>query len=345
MTHDKYIQRCFQLAALGRGMVAPNPLVGAVLVFENRIIGEGYHAKYGEAHAEVNCINSVEESERKLISSSTLYVSLEPCNHFGKTPPCSDLIIASKIKRVVISVTDPFDQVQGAGIAKLRAAGVEVITGVLEKQGLDLIAPFYIYHTQKRPYIILKWAQTADGSIGSGTDERLKISAAETDILVHRWRSEVAAIAVGTNTALHDNPQLNTRLWPGINPVRILIDRELKVNADYNILDGSHQTVVMNASRIGEEGNNRFVKISDWNSVDAMLKSWHELGFQSVLIEGGAALLTSFIRSGKYDEVRVITNSKLHFINGLKAPEMPVMTPTSVKKIGTDIIQYFHHTT
>ena len=234
--------RCLQLAQLGAGNVAPNPMVGAVLVYEEKIIGEGYHRKYGEAHAEVNCINSVKESNRELIEKSTLYVSLEPCSHYGKTPPCSDLIIQNKIKKVVIGCQDIYKEVSGKGILKLRNAGVEVISGVLEKESVDLNKRFFTFHQKFRPYIILKWAQTANTKIGS-TNERILISNEYTNRLVHKWRSEEAAVLVGTNTAVQDDPFLTTRLWKGKNPVRIVIDKELKLPPSLNIFDTNSQTI------------------------------------------------------------------------------------------------------
>src|SRR5258706_4656586 len=243
--------RCLQLAAPGAGYVAPNPMVGAVLVHNGRIIGEGYHQHYGEAHAEVNCINQAALSGLiDTIPESTLVVSLEPCTHFGKTPPCADLIIKHKIPKVVIGCRDPFGEVNGKGIEKLKAAGIEVEQGVLEKECIDLNKRFFVFHTQHRPYIILKWAETADGFIApslpaapsinlwrpmegrieeDSTSRRLLISNEYTDRVVHKWRSEEAAILVGTNTVENDNPELTTRLWPGNSPVRLVVDMNLRL--------------------------------------------------------------------------------------------------------------------
>jgi diaminohydroxyphosphoribosylaminopyrimidine deaminase / 5-amino-6-(5-phosphoribosylamino)uracil reductase len=284
------MQRCLELAKKGAGYVAPNPMVGAVLVHEDKIIGEGWHQQYGEAHAEVNCIASVKEEDRSLIAQSTMYVSLEPCAHFGKTPPCVDLIVQHKVPKVIIGCRDPFEEVNGKGIEKLRAAGVEVIAGVLENECKELNKRFFTYHTKQRPYIILKWAQTADGKIASlnpsegrtsdsdkteidyssqiihqnkttsviaeagspplegreAAVERLLISNEYSNRLVHKWRSEEAAILVGTNTALLDDPELTTRLWPGPSPVRLVLDRDLKLPSSLKIFNQEVKTIIFN---------------------------------------------------------------------------------------------------
>ena len=241
------MQRCLQLAAMGAGHTAPNPMVGAVLVYADRVIGEGFHRQYGGPHAEVNCINSVTKDDLPLLAKSTLYVSMEPCSHFGKTPPCTDLIIEKKIPTVVIACRDGYHKVNGKGIEKLRAAGINVIVGILEREALELNKRFFTFHQHQRPYIILKWAQSKDGKVAplnlpagrqvphSGGNleqskgKRLLISNEVTDRLVHKWRSEEAAILVGTNTALQDDPALTTRFWPGRDPVRLVIEMELKL--------------------------------------------------------------------------------------------------------------------
>ncbi|MFI5128490.1 MAG: bifunctional diaminohydroxyphosphoribosylaminopyrimidine deaminase/5-amino-6-(5-phosphoribosylamino)uracil reductase RibD, partial [Chitinophagales bacterium] len=249
--------RCLELAKLGAGQVAPNPMVGAVLVHDDRIIGEGYHQKYGEAHAEVNCIGQAALSGlTDAISQSTLYVSLEPCSHFGKTPPCTDLIIKHKIPKVVIGCRDPFKEVNGKGIEKLIAAGIEVQQGVLEKECIDLNKRFLTFHTQHRPYIILKWAETADGFMAppapqggireESVRQRLLISNEYTNRLVHRWRSEEAAILVGTNTIENDDPELTTRLWPGHSPVRLIVDMNLRLPSSLKVFNGQEETIIFN---------------------------------------------------------------------------------------------------
>src|SRR5688572_28268213 len=240
MNHAVYMRRCLELAKSGCGNVAPNPMVGALLLHNDRVIGEGYHQKYGDAHAEVNCIDSVAESDKKLISSSLLYVSLEPCAHFGKTPPCADLIIQHKIPTVIIGCRDPFKEVDGKGIEKLKAAGVRTETGILEEDCKKLNKRFFSFHTKHRPYVILRWAQTADGFIAATNHppgkrplkesaekkERLHISNEYSNRLVHKWRSEEAAILIGTNTALLDDSELTTRLWPGRSPIRLILDMD-----------------------------------------------------------------------------------------------------------------------
>src|SRR5437868_6012424 len=230
------MHRCLELAKLAAGNVAPNPMVGAVLVHEEKIISEGYHKQFGEPHAEVNCINNVKEEDKHLIEKSTLYVSLEPCSHFGKTPPCTDLIIKNKIPKVVIGCVDIYKEVHGRGIKKLQDAEVEVVTGILEKECIELNKRFFTFHEKYRPYIILKWAESANGKIGIDT-ERVLISNEYSDRLVHKWRSEEAAILIGTNTALKDDPSLTTRLWQGNNPVRLVIDMDLRLPSHLKIFN------------------------------------------------------------------------------------------------------------
>ena len=335
--------RCIQLAKLGAGNVAPNPTVGAVLVFENKIIGEGYHQKYGEAHAEVNCINNVDEKDKSLIQKSTLYVSLEPCAHHGKTPPCADLIIKNKIKKVVIGCQDIYKEVAGKGIEKLQNAGIEVITGILEKECKDLNKRFFTFHQKQRPYIILKWAQSANGKIGSNNNERILISNDYSNGLVHNWRAEEAAILVGTNTALKDNPSLTTRLWKGNNPVRIVIDKELKLPSGSKLFSKETNTVIFNFVKNTVEENLNFVKILKENFLQEMLFSLYRLNIQSVLVEGGAKTLQYFIDAGFWDEARVITNEKMVIENGIAAPEMKNFLFVNQARYFSDVINYYEN--
>ena len=322
MTRDEqYMSRCLQLAKLGAGYVAPNPLVGAVLVYEDKIIGEGYHQKYGEEHAEVSCIKNVREENKFLIEKSTLYVSLEPCSHYGKTPPCTDLIIKNKIKKVIIGCKDIYKEVAGTGIQKLTNAGVEVITGILENECIQLNKRFFTFHQKFRPYIILKWAQTANGKIGSA-EKRILISNEYSNRLVHKWRSEEAAILVGTNTALQDDPLLTTRLWQGKNAVRIVIDKELKLPLPLNIFNIDANTFIYNLAKNSTEENLVYIKLENESFIDQMLQSLFEMNIQSVMIEGGTKTLQSFIDEGLWDEARVITNEELIIENGIAAPEM-----------------------
>lgn len=342
MTRDEqYMSRCLQLAKLGAGYVAPNPLVGAVLVYEDKIIGEGYHQKYGEAHAEVNCINNVSEENKFLIEKGTLYVSLEPCSHFGKTPPCTDLIIKNKIKKVVIGCKDIYKEVSGTGIQRLQNAGVEVITGILEKECIKLNKRFFTFHQKFRPYIILKWAQTVNGKIGSA-EKRILISNEYSKRLVHKWRSEETAILVGTNTALQDDPLLTTRLWQGKNAVRIVIDKELKLPLSLNLFNTDANTLIYNLAKNSTGENLVYIKLENENFIDQMIQSLFEMNIQSVMIEGGAKTLQSFIDEGLWDEARVITNEELIIENGIAAPEMKDFILESQERYFSDVISYYY---
>lgn len=335
------MHRCIELARNGAGMVAPNPMVGAVLVHDGRIIGEGYHRQYGQAHAEVNCINSVLPADEKLVPFSTLYVSLEPCAHFGKTPPCSDLIIQKKIPVVVIGCRDPFTEVDGKGIEKLQKAGVEVVKGVAEQECQELNKRFITFVTKKRPYIILKWAQTANGKIAGNFDERLLITNEYTNRLVHQWRAEEAAILVGTNTAQLDDPSLTNRLWPGKNPVRLVIDMSLRLPSSLKIFDRQQPTIVFNAVKNEENNNLLYYQINKDQEITRQLAdACYSLGLQSILVEGGSRLLQSFIDMDLWDEARVITNEEMIVKNGLSAPLLDKHSNNS-QKISSDIIHYY----
>ncbi len=336
------MHRCLQLALNGAGNVAPNPMVGAVLVCNDIIIGEGYHQQYGQAHAEVNCFNSVTEQNKPLIEKSTLYVSLEPCSHFGKTPPCADLIITMKIPTVVIGCRDSFEEVDGKGIAKLQATGVEVITGVLEEEAKQLNKRFFTFHQQSRPYIILKWAQSNDNKIANTDFSRVLISNEFTNRLVHLWRSEEAAIMVGTNTALHDNPSLTVRHWTGNNPVRLVIDKNLKIPATHQLLGGNESTIVFNNDKEMEAGKIAYCKIDTTQPITTQVtQKLHQLKIQSVLVEGGAKLLQSFLDAQLWDEARVITNEQLIIGQGIAAPTLSNQLLTATEVYGTDKINYY----
>ena len=336
------MHRCLQLAKLGAGTVAPNPMVGAVLVYKNSIIGEGYHQQYGQAHAEVNCINYVKATDQSLIEKSTLYVSLEPCAHYGKTPPCADLIIKNKIPNVVIGCRDSYTEVDGKGIQKLQQAGIKVVTGILGKDALELNKRFFTFHTKHRPYIILKWAQSADGKIANEDFSAVKISSEITNRLVHKWRSEEAAILIGTNTALHDNPSLTNRLWQGNNPIRLVIDRQIKLPAFLYIFDGAVKTIVFNQVKNEEQPNIIFYKLTAGGDMLAdLLNALHQLNIQSVLVEGGAVLLKSFIDKNYWDEARVITNQQLTIGDGINAPQLKNNSLINTEKIGSDLISFY----
>jgi diaminohydroxyphosphoribosylaminopyrimidine deaminase / 5-amino-6-(5-phosphoribosylamino)uracil reductase len=342
--HEIFMDRCIQLARLGEPWVAPNPMVGAVLVYENRIIGEGWHRKYGDAHAEVNCISSVKEEDATFIEKSTLYVSLEPCAHYGKTPPCSKLIIEKKIPRVVIGCKDPFGLVDGKGIDKLKSAGIDVIVGILEAECRELNKRFFLFFEKFRPYITLKWAQSSDARI-AGVKKRIKISNDQSDRLVHKWRSEEMAILVGTNTALFDDPDLTTRLWPGKNPLRLVLDMGLRLPFSLKLFDGINQTIVFNSLRNEEHVNLRYVRINRNESIPKqMIKVLRELNVQSLLIEGGSQLLQTFIDEGYWDEAKVITNQKLIIGKGIAAPVLKSFQLTNTLQNDSDIIQVFKNT-
>ena len=343
MTDDlKYMHRCIQLAKLGAGYVAPNPMVGAVLVHEGRIIGEGYHEEYGQAHAEVNCINSVAEEDKHLIPASTLYVSLEPCAHYGKTPPCSALIIHQGIPKVVIGCRDPFKEVAGKGIEQLQNAGTDVAVGILENECKDLNKRFLTFHTQHRPYIILKWAQTANGKIATLTDKRLLITNEFTNRLVHKWRSEEMGILVGTNTALLDNPELTNRLWSGRSPVRLIVDMHLRLSPSLKIFDQRQPTIIFNVLRHEENDKIMYYQVTeDVNIVHQILNACYQNNIQSILLEGGAKLLQSFIDEGLWDEARIITNETLCIENGLSAPQLSNYNFSHSENIFSDRINYY----
>lgn len=310
--------RALELATLGRGSVSPNPMVGCVIEHQGRIIGEGWHQRYGEAHAERNAIFSVQPEDEHLLPESTAYVTLEPCSHYGKQPPCANLLIEKGIKRVVCCNDDPNPLVAGQGFTKLRAAGIDVETGLLEEEGLKLNARFFTFIEKKRPYIILKWAEATDGFIGAENGQPVKISGDLSHRLVHRWRSEEDAIMVGTTTARNDNPRLNTRLWTGTNPIRIVVDRNLSLPADLHLFDGSQPTIVYHQS--GQPYQNKSnLTYAVARSIPELLADLYARNIQSVLVEGGAALLRSFMEIGLWDEMRVFrSNTMLH--KGVKAP-------------------------
>ena len=348
------MHRCLQLSLLGKGRVAPNPMVGAVLVHNDIIIGEGYHEEFGGPHAEVNCIASVKEQHQNLIHESTLYVSLEPCAHFGKTPPCADLILEKKIPKVVIGCRDPFVQVDGKGIEKLKAAGVEVELDCLLKECKEINRRFFTYHTEHRPYIILKWAQTLDQKIANEDRSRLLISNGFTNRIVHQWRSEEMGILVGTNTALFDDPELTTRLWPGNNPVRIVVDLHLRLPSKLKLFSSGITTIIFNLHRhtlpfekseaksLYNLGPQYYQVTEDVSLVYQMMNALYRLSMQSVMVEGGARLLQSFIDEGIWDEARIITNEDLSAGPGLPAPVLKNAELTKEEKIFSDMIRTYH---
>ena len=316
MEEEKYMRRCIQLARNGLCNAAPNPMVGAVIVCDGKIIGEGYHVRCGEAHAEVNAIRSVKRS--------TIYVSLEPCSHHGKTPPCADLIIEKQIPRIVIGCQDPFSKVAGRGIQKLKDAGREVIVGVLEDECRHLIKRFITFHTLHRPYITLKWAESADGFIDLCRTEGnpVILSTPLTSMLVHKKRAEHSAILVGTRTAKLDNPSLNVRNWYGRSPIRLVIDRKQSLSPTLHLFDGSVLTLVFTEHFQDALPNVEYLPIDFQQDIlPQIMQILYERGIQSLLVEGGSALLQSFIDAGLWDEAYV-EESPRSLISGVKAPEM-----------------------
>lgn len=324
MTKDeKYIRRCIQLARNGMCNAAPNPMVGAVIVHNDRIIGEGYHARCGEGHAEVNAIRSVKDES--LLQESTIYVSLEPCSHYGKTPPCADLIIRKGIPRVVVGCVDPFSLVSGRGIQKLKDAGIDVKVGVLEAECRQLIKRFVTFNTQQRPYITLKWAESADGFIDINREEGqpVVLSTPITLMYVHKQRAEHHAILVGRRTALLDNPSLTTRNWYGKNPVRLVIDKELTLPTSLKLFDGSAPTWIFTAQDKASTSQGTYFKLDFSRSIlPQILQKLYENKLQALLVEGGSQLLQSFIDEGLWDEIYTEHSAKV-LENGVKGPVIP----------------------
>lgn len=324
---ESYMHRCLQLAALGRGFVSPNPMVGAVVVHNGLIIGEGYHRKYGEPHAEVNAIRSVKD--KSWLKESTIYVSLEPCSHHGKTPPCSQLIIDSGIPRVVVATTDPFPQVSGRGIKMLRDAGIDVELGILESKALELNKEFFCRQINHRPYVYLKWAQTRDGFIDKERNENepktpTPISNDFTKMLVHKSRTEIAAIMIGTNTAIMDNPHLTSRLWYGKNPLRIVLDRTLRIPKDNHLFKDGGRTLIFTENDSinisGYSSNVEFIAVKfDLDIISNILSELNNRKIGSILIEGGKTLLQEFIDKKVWDEA-FIEIANFHFYRGVPAP-------------------------
>jgi diaminohydroxyphosphoribosylaminopyrimidine deaminase/5-amino-6-(5-phosphoribosylamino)uracil reductase len=331
------MRRALELARLGQGYTAPNPLVGCVIVHEDRIIGEGWHQQYGGPHAEVNAIRAV--TEKHLLPGSRLYVTLEPCSHYGKTPPCADLILENKIADVVICTTDPNPLVQGRGIRKLLDAKVKVHVGLLEKEGLELNKYFFTFHHQKRPYITLKWAETADGFIGRQDEVPYWISGPLSRLQTHQWRASQQAILVGTRTAAADNPQLNTREWTGPDPVRVILDRHLSLPGHLKIFDHSQPTLVYNVQKAETQHHLEWVKLPDTaDLLPAILDDLYRRQLQSVLVEGGAALLNSFLQAGLWDEAYVFKSNRKLEAPGLAAPTIPLSRMQHLNHLGADAL-------
>ena len=341
MNHEHYIKRCLEISKLGIGTTRPNPSVGAVLVVDDRIIGEGFTSPYGGNHAEVNAISAVRDSS--LLAIATMYVTLEPCSHFGKTPPCADLIIKSEIKKVVIGCIDSNVLVAGKGIERLQNAGCEVIVGVLEKECKAHHKRFFTFQTKKRPFIILKWAQTLDAYVAPknrAIQAPVWITNEASRQLVHKWRCEEQAILVGTTTVLDDNPRLDVRYWKGEDPVRIVIDKELKIPANLKVYDGSVKTIFINESSTYVKGTIFFEKINFSKPIAIQIcEVLFKHKIQSLIVEGGTKTIQTFIDENLWDEARVFSG-EVHFNDGVNAPKFDVI-PTNKENIKGDILKTY----
>lgn len=332
MTDKLYMTRCLELAEKGKANARPNPMVGAVLVYNNRIIGEGWHRQYGQAHAEVNCLDSVREEDRAFIPLSTMYVNLEPCAHTGKTPPCATRLIKEQVGKVVIANTDTFASVNGKGISMLNEAGIPTQSGKLLQEGRWLNRRFFCFQEKKRPYIILKWAQTKEGYMAPADRSRFAITGKATQQLVHKWRTEEQAILVGNTTAINDNPALTARLWHGQQPLRIVIGSRLSLPTDSHLVNNEAPTWIFNNDKEQHDGNVRFIKADSARLLQQLTEELFANNILSLIVEGGAATLNSFIAAGLWDEARILTgDSSLN--NGIPAP----LLNNSIGAFSTDI--------
>lgn len=342
--HESLMLRCLELASKGKSSVSPNPMVGAVIVYENKIIGEGFHQVFGSSHAEVNAIQNVKD--KSLLKNATLYVNLEPCSHHGKTPPCCNTIVEYGIPRVVVGAGDPNEKVNGRGIEYLKRNNVSVINGVLKEKCEELNRKFYTFHKHKRPYVTLKWAETIDGYIdknrkSSNIKEVNWITTENTKTLVHQWRSEHDAILVGRKTIENDNPSLTVRLVNGNNPLRITIDPHLKLKKDYTVFKDKHPLVVLNEKINDSKGKIKYVKFDKYNMITTLNGFLYQNNIQSILIEGGAKTIDSFIKEGNWDEANVLIGNK-KFNEGKLAPKINT-SPFSTIKHGEDKIINFRN--
>jgi diaminohydroxyphosphoribosylaminopyrimidine deaminase/5-amino-6-(5-phosphoribosylamino)uracil reductase len=333
-----FMRRALQLAEKGRGYVSPNPMVGCVIVHAGKIIGEGWHKEYGGPHAEVHAVNSVEN--QALLSESTVYVTLEPCAHWGKTPPCANLLLEKKVKKVIIAASDSNPLVGGKGIEIVRNGGIEVETGILEKEARWQNRRFFTQIEKQRPYVILKWAQTQDGFVARENYDSKWISTPQSRQLVHKWRAEEDGILVGKNTAAYDNPRLDVRDWVGKNPVRVVLDTKLDLPKELNLFDQSVPTLIFNAVKSETKENLEWIQLSEI-SPETILKELHSRKIQSLIVEGGSQVLRQFIESGLWDEARVFT-APTRFDHGIPAP-IPNQNPSETLSIGTDRLDIYYH--
>lgn len=331
------MQRCFELARLGGKYTQKNPMVGAVIVYQDKIIGEGYHKIYGNAHAEVNAFESIKPEDKQLLEDASIYISLEPCFHQGKTPPCVDTILQHNIKKVYISCLDPFEKVAGKSVEKLRANGVEVHTGISEKQGKNLIRKFIANTIEKRCYVILKFAQSKDGYIGK-KDKAVWLTNTFSKTLVHKWRSEIDGIMIGTQTAITDNPELTNRLYTGDNPLRIILDRQNKIPATHKVLSDDYPSLIFTTDHSHSKRHSKeCIVLQDWK-LQSILQSLYERGIYSLFVEGGKTLLESFISEELWDEYRILTTDN-NLDSGIKAPLIQAQK-ISQERLYTDLITY-----
>jgi len=313
------MQRALTLAKKGKGNVSPNPMVGCVIVKEGNIIGEGYHEIYGGPHAEVNAVKDAGEEN---VRDTFVFVTLEPCSHYGKTPPCAALLARLKPKKVIICNDDPNPLVAGKGINMLKEAGIAVEKGILEDEGFTMNRPFFTFMTKKKPYIILKWAQTADGFIARKNYDSKWISCKSSRILVHQWRADEDAIMIGTNTAIYDNPKLDVRFGiSGKNPIRVVIDKNLKINTKHHLFDQKQDTLCYNLLKNNQKLNLEYIKLDDTNFLDALIKDLYKRKIQTVIVEGGSYLLNTLIKEGLWDEARVFI-APTKFQTGITAPTL-----------------------
>jgi len=338
MNPSLFMQRALDLAERGKGTVRPNPLVGCVLVHEGNIIGEGYHEQYGGPHAEVNAIASV--TDPKLLTDATAYVSLEPCSHWGKTPPCANLLVEKGIKSVVVATLDPNPLVAGKGVKLLEQAGISVQVGLLEQEARWQNRRFFCQQEKHRPYVILKWAETQDGFIARENFDSKWISGTQSRQLVHQWRAEEQAILVGKNTALHDNPRLNVRDWTGSDPIRVVLDSKLELPADLHLFDQQIPTLCYNLLKSEKLTNLEWVQLPQL-SLEALMADLHARQIQSVLIEGGSQTIHQFLAAGLWDEARVFT-APIEFERGIAAPQL-TQTPAESHAIGEDQLDIYYH--
>ena len=345
MTDDFFMRRALDLAALGLGTTRPNPLVGCVVVGpEGTIIGEGYHQQYGGPHAEVNALASVENQE--LLRQSRVFVTLEPCSHHGKTPPCADLLIAKGVPEVIVCNDDPNPLVSGRGLAKLRAAGANVSTGLLAEEGRKLNKRFFTFQEKKRPYVVLKWAESADGFLAGPHYQPVQISGPQAQLLTHKWRTEEAAILVGTRTALHDNPRLSAREWPGPQPVRVTLDKNLSLPPTHHLFDGSQPTLVYTHRHRASQPNLDYIAlpigVAEPDMLPAVLADLHARGINSVLVEGGPTVIGALLASDLWDEMRIFRSPK-RLERGVAAPRVGLRSWQAVENVGADKLFWFEN--